>query len=227
MCYAQIMLIDFHSHFPSPCALVCTATPSKESPSECLMRFEGLLPDRWSEGRQEELFFLLLSDSSIHMGEIGLDKRFAQAVSMQKQADILRRELSLAIGADRCVSLHCVRATGLMIEVLSEFRYRPFSVLWHGFTGSAETAANLHRMGVIVSIGERFTGSIGALVKANPFTVPETDYEGTDPEAYERTLRARYERFSLELGTATDELEIRSDRILCTMNPCMRNQMQP
>ena len=227
MCYARIMLIDFHSHFPSSVALVCTASPSYEAPPACLMRFEGLLPDRWSEGRQEELFFLLLSDSSIHMGEIGLDKRFVRTIPMQKQADILRNELAFAVKHDRCVSLHCVHATGLMIEVLSEFRYRPFSVLWHGFTGSAETAAILHRMGVIVSIGERFTGSIGALVKANPFTVPETDYEGTDPEAYERTLRARYERFSLELGTATDELEIRSDRILCTMNPCMRNQMQP
>lgn len=227
MCYAQIMLIDFHSHFPSPVALVCTASPSYEAPPACLMRFEGLLPDRWTEGKQEELSELILSDKGIHMGEIGLDKRFAQAVSMQKQADILRRELSLAFGADRCISLHCVRATGLMIDILSEFSYRPFSILWHGFTGSPETAARLHSMGVIISIGSRFSGSIGDIVKANPYTVPETDYESINEEEYQAVLRTQYARFSTALGLTAEEMQLRSARILCTMNPCIRNQMQP
>ena len=207
MCYAHIMLIDFHSHFPSPSALVCTASPSIGAPSACLMRFEGLLPDRWSEARQGELFSLLLSDSSIHMGEIGLDKRFVQTVPMQRQADILRQELSFAFSHERCVSLHCVHATGLMIDILSEFSYRPFSILWHGFTGSPETAARLHTLGVIVSIGSRFSGNLGDIVKANPYTVPETDYEGTDPEAYSSILRARYEHFSTELGMPMEELK--------------------
>ena len=227
MCYAHIMLIDFHSHFPSPSALVCTASPSAAAPSACLMRFEGLLPDRWTSGRQQELADLLLSDSSIHMGEIGLDKRFARTISMQKQADVLRQELSFAFAHGRCVSLHCVHATGLMLDILSEFSYRPFSVLWHGFTGSPETAARLHSMGVIISIGARFSGSISDIVKANPCTVPETDYEGPDPEAYSRMLRARYERFTIELKTSEDDLAIKSARILCTMNPCMQNPMQP
>ena len=214
MCYAQTMLIDFHSHFPSPSAMVCTASPSAVAPSACLMRFEGLLPDRWTSDKQQELTDLLLSDSSIHMGEIGLDKRFAQTISMQKQADVLRQELSFAFAHGRCVSLHCVHATGLMLEILSEFSYRPFSVLWHGFTGSPETAARLHSMGVIISIGARFSGSISDIVKANPCTVPETDYEGPDPEAYSRILRARYERFSTELGITVQNQESRCQAIL-------------
>ena len=227
MCYAHIMLIDFHSHFPSPSALVCTASPSAEAPSASLMRFEGLLPDRWSEVRQEELFSLLLSDTCIHMGEIGLDKRFAQTVPMQKQADILRSELAFAVAHERCVSLHCVHTTGLMIDILSEFSYRPFSVLWHGFTGSPETAARLHSSGVIVSIGSRFSGNIGDTMKSNPYTVPETDYEGNNEEEYQAALRAQYARFSTALGLTAEEMQLRSARILCTMNPCIRNQMQP
>ena len=218
MCYAHTMLIDFHSHFPSPCALVCTASPSSTAPSACLMRFEGLLPDRWSEGRQQELTDLLLSDSSIQIGEIGLDKRFAQAVPMQKQADILRQELSFAFAHGRCVSLHCVHATGLMLEILSEFKYRPFSVLWHGFTGSPETAARLHSMGVVISIGARFSGSIGDIVKANPFTVPETDYEGNDEEEYQTVLRAQYARFTTELSISLHEQESRSRSVLSTFS---------
>ena len=218
MCYAHIMLIDFHSHFPSPSALVCTASPSIGAPSACLMRSEGLLPDRWSEARQEELFSLLLSDTGIHMGEIGLDKRFALTVPMQKQADILRSELAFAVAHDRCISLHCVHSTGLMIDILSEFSYRPFSVLWHGFTGSPDTAARLHTLGVIVSIGSRFSGSIDDIVKENPYTVPETDYEGTDPEAYSSILRARYEHFSTELGITMEELESSCSSVFSTFS---------
>ena len=171
------------------------------------MRFEGLLPDRWTEQKQEQLTTLLLTDSSIHMGEIGLDKRFINAVPMQKQADILQSELSFAFTHGRCVSLHCVHATGLMLEILSRLSYRPFSVLWHGFTGSAETAARLQALGVIISIGSRFTGSISDIVKSNPFTVPETDYEGTDADEHQELLRAQYNRFSTELGIPMSELE--------------------
>ncbi|MBQ2050034.1 MAG: hypothetical protein II493_06505, partial [Spirochaetales bacterium] len=95
------------------------------------------------------------------------------------------------------------------------------------FTGSPETAARLHSMGVIISIGSRFSGSIGDIVKANPYTVPETDYESINEEEYQAVLRAQYARFSTALGLTAEEMQLRSARILCTMNPCIRNQMQP
>ena len=216
MCYAQVMqpdqvLIDFHSHFPSPSAVVCTAEPCTEAPSASLMRFEGLLPDRWTAERQKVLSDLILSDSGIHMGEIGLDKRFTDLLSMERQAEILREELSFSFSNNRCVSLHCVQATGLLLQVLSEFRFRPFSVIWHGFSGSAETARQLYKAGVIISIGPRFHGSIRSIFEANPHTVPETDYEGPDEAEHEAILRQQYERFCTELGMTLDDFSERAE----------------
>lgn len=205
MCYAQTMLIDFHSHYHNPNALVCTAEPSHKPPKAFRVRFEGLLPDRWTEEKQQDLQKIILSGKYIQIGEIGLDKRFSDIISIQKQADILREELSFAIDNNRMVSLHCVRSTGLMLDILSEFKYKPFSIIWHGFTGSPETAARLHKMGVIISINPGFKGSIKDIFTANPYTVPETDYEGTSEEEYQSILKAQYSRFSSELNINAEE----------------------
>ena len=200
MCYAQTMLIDFHCHYPSPTALVCSAEPNKEPPKAFKIRFEGLLPDRWTEDKQKDLQKIILSDKTIQVGEIGLDKRFTDIIPIQKQVEILEEELSFAIDNNRLVSLHCVHSTGLMLDILSEFKYKPFSIIWHGFTGSLETAARLHKLGVIISIGPRFKGNIKDIFTANPYTVPETDYEGTSEEEYQAILKAQYARFSSELN---------------------------
>ena len=174
------------------------------------MRFEGLLPERWTAEKQKVLSDLLLSDRCIHMGEIGLDKRFTDLLSMEMQAEVLREELSFAFSNNKCVSLHCVQATGMMLQILSEFRFRPFSVIWHGFTGSSETARQLYKAGVIISIGPRFHGSIRSIFEANPNTVPETDYEGQDESEYQSVLRQQYERFCTELGMTLDEFSVTS-----------------
>ena len=93
-----------------------------------------------------------------------------------------------------------------MLEILEEFKYRPFSIMWHGFTGSSETAARLYKLKVIISIGPRFKGSIRDIFTANPFTVPETDYEGTSEEEYQSILKAQYDRFSSELNMTAEEI---------------------
>ena len=199
------MLIDFHSHYPSPNALVCTAEPSTKPPKAFKIRFEGLLPDRWTEEKQKDLQKIILSDKTIHVGEIGLDKRFSDIIPIQKQVEILKEELAFAINNNRLISLHCVHSTGLMLELLSEFKYNPFSIIWHGFTGSPETAARLHKLGVVISLGPRFKGSIKDIFTANPHTVPETDYEGTCEEEYQAILKAQYARFSSELNITAEE----------------------
>ena len=222
MCYAHSMRFDFHSHFPSPDSIVCTAEPGGIVPEHggkqpCLMEFRGLLPDRWTEGKQAQLFELLAADKDIHMGEVGLDKRFTDLIPMQEQAAILSRELEFAIRNNRNISLHCVRATGPMLEILDSLflndsgkdglTIRPFSVIWHGFTGSAETARQLAKKNIIISIGPRFTGSIAGIFRANPLTVPETDYEGTDAQEHSRILEEQCMRFQRELVISSEELD--------------------
>ena len=189
------MLIDFHSHHPASNAIVCTADAAEPAKAPAILRCAGLLPDCWTAKKQDLLFDLLESRKDLQMGEIGLDRRFESILPMDRQTEILKQEISFAAAMERCISLHCVRATKPMLDILKELRFRPYSILWHGFTGSPETAAILGKLKVLISIGPRFSGEISELLKVSPFIVPETDYEGSDDSEHKEILRKQYLRF--------------------------------
>ena len=189
------MLIDFHSHFASSDSIVCNADASEPAQSTALLTCAGLLPQLWNQERQQQLFDLLDTRADLQMGEVGLDRRSEDILPMERQTAILKEEIAFAISRDRSISLHCVRATKPMLDILSELKYRPYSILWHGFTGSPETAAELKKLKVILSIGPRFAGDINELLAANLLIVPETDYEGSDESEHQIILRNQYFRF--------------------------------
>lgn len=191
------MLTDFHSHIASEFSIVCTDTPDVPKAEKALMNCVGLLPDKWTEELESLLYKRLSEDKTLHMGEVGLDKRFEDRVPMEKQLQILKREMLFAIENDRSITLHCVRATGPMTELLSQLKFRPFSVLWHGFTGSAETAKQLYQLGVIVSLGPRISTDaekIRKIFSANPMTVLETDLSKHSGGVQQVVLTEHYQR---------------------------------
>ena len=189
------MLIDFHSHFSSPDSIVCTADASAPDRDGALLRCAGLLPDKWTVQGQEQLFSLLERNSGLQLGEVGLDRRFESIMPIDRQITILKQELEFAILKERIISLHCVHATKPMIDILKELDFRPYSILWHGFNGSPETARELAKLNVILSIGPRFSGNIESILHSNPYTVPETDYEGSDNLEHQKILECQYQRF--------------------------------
>lgn len=203
-------LVDFHSHFPSPNAMVCTAFPLEshalQKDAQPLMRFEGLLPQYWSIGRWEILKTHLL-ESDIHLGEIGLDRRFAGAVPLDRQFENLTMMIRYAYSLGKKVTIHSVQATELTIRAIREASLPSFSVLWHGFTGSKETARQLYDSGVLIGIGPRFHGDLPAITTANPSWVLETDYEGTDENQYNAILSSHYASVAETLGVALDEIK--------------------
>lgn len=214
------VLLDFHSHFASEYSIFCTDSPDlipDDSEKKSLMRCIGLLPEKWTAEREQLLFDRLSSDADLHMGEVGLDRRFQDMLPMEQQEQILDRELSFAIENDRSVSLHCVRATGPMLDLLSKHHFRPFSIMWHGFSGSAETAASLYRLGVIISIGPRFLGRTGnadsktkieKILSANPMTVLETDYTGNDEREHLEILEELYGKTQIKAENCVNALKI-------------------
>lgn len=203
-------LVDFHSHFPSPNAMVCTAfpleSPASQKDAQSLMCFEGLLPQYWSIGRWEILKTRLL-ESDIHLGEIGLDRRFADAVPLDRQFENLTMMLRYAYSLGKKVTIHSVQATELTIRAIKEASLPSFSVLWHGFTGSKETARQLYDSGVLIGIGPRFHGDLPAITTANPSWVLETDYEGTDENQYNEILSSCYASAAKRLGMVLDEVK--------------------
>ena len=199
------MLTDFHSHLASEYSIVCTDTPLGFEKQKALVNCIGLLPDKWTQELETLLYRMLSEDKDLHMGEVGLDKRFQDRVPMEKQLQILRRQMLFAIENNRSISLHCVRATGLMTELLSQLKYRPFSVLWHGFTGSSETAGQLYRLGVIVSLGPRMSydaEKIRKIFSANPMTVLETDIDFKFGNDKAQILTDHYQRTEDALGNS-------------------------
>ena len=191
------MLTDFHSHIASEFSIVCTDTPDVPKAEKALMNCVGLLPDKWTEELESLLYKRLSEEKTLHMGEVGLDKRFEDRVPMEKQLQILKREMLFATENNRSITLHCVRATGPMTELLSQLKFRPFSVLWHGFTGSAETAKQLCQLGVIVSLGPRISTDaekIRKIFSANPMTVLETDLSKHSGGVQQVVLTEHYQR---------------------------------
>ena len=203
-------LVDFHSHFPSPNAMVCTAFPLEshalQKDAQPLMRFEGLLPQYWSIERWEVLKTCLL-EPGIHLGEVGLDRRFTGDVSLDQQFENLITMLQYARSLHKKVTIHSVQATELTIRAIKEASLPSFSVLWHGFTGSKETARQLYDSGVLIGIGPRFHGDLPAITTANPSWVLETDYEGTDENQYNEILSSCYVSAAKRLGMVLDEVK--------------------
>ena len=206
------MPVDFHSHLSDPYSIVCTDDATV--PSSGLVRCAGLLPGKWTRQRQEKLIRVLEADSDLQMGEVGLDKRFTDTLPLSEQAEILSHLLNEAKRLQRSVCLHCVRATGPMLDILRSSCLRPFSVLWHGFSGSVETASELGKLGVIISVGTTFKGNLKELYKADPALVPETDYTGEDPKQHSIILEQRYSYFSQALGMSANDLEAHCKDIL-------------
>ncbi len=203
--------IDFHCHFPSPNAIYCTAKPeaiaeNSSLNSKTLLYCQGLLPQYWTSQRQEELL-TNLSNPHIQLGEVGLDKRFINIQSLQAQEQILITMLQFAKDHNKIVTIHSVQATERTINILKDAKLQPWKVLWHGFTGSLETAKVLFKMGVFVSVGIRYAGSLKELTMVHPRFVLETDYEGGDQTEYNALLGAHYQSCAAQLGWATSQLK--------------------
>lgn len=152
-------------------------------------------------------FFPLLNVNLIGCSEIGLDKRFAKDIPLDYQVKILHYMLLYAKERRIGVSLHCVGADGYLLDLLKRVKPLPFKCVWHGFNGSAETAKELYKLKVIISIGPRFNKDLKAITSANPYYVPETDYTGDNSLEHKRILSGQYEKCSKLLHISIEELE--------------------
>lgn len=197
---------DFHSHFLSPNAVYCTAQPMSLTPQESLLYCQGLLPQFWTKEKQEELL-TNLKTSKLHLGEVGLDKRYQQVLDLKEQEENLLTMLQYAKTADKIVTIHSVQATELTINLLKLVNLKPWKTIWHGFTGSKETAQILFKMGIFVSIGLRYRGNLKELSNVHPNFVLESDYEGYDQTQYNCILQAHYQKCAEQLEWTTEKLK--------------------
>ena len=84
------------------------------------------------------------------IGEVGLD--YACDVDRSKQEELFRAQLAIAEKMQLPVVLHCVRAFAPTLEILKSHHLK--AVIFHGFIGSKEQAAEAVKRGYFLSFGE-------------------------------------------------------------------------
>ncbi len=115
-----------------------------------------LAAERWNNDTANRLLNLLNEPQVIAIGEIGLDGHLAQpAAEIQEQA--LRGQLRLARQAGRPVLLHCRKATGRLLDILRQEQAGDCGGIWHGFSGSLDTARAAIKLNFAIAFGGPLT----------------------------------------------------------------------
>lgn len=107
--------------------------------------------DETEEGYIEKLKELCKNKKVVAIGEIGLDYHY-EGYDRERQIRFFREQLALAKELSLPVIIHSRDATEDTMEILRELR--PEKAVMHCFSGSAETAAELVKLGIMIS----FTG---------------------------------------------------------------------
>lgn len=130
------------------------------------------------------------SGRKIHaIGEIGLDF-YWEGYDPAVQEEVFRTQLDLALKLDLPVIVHNREATGNILRILSDYKGRGLRGVFHAFTGSYETFAQLQRYGDwYVGIGGVLTfrkASIAQTIKEIPIDriLLETDSPYLTPAPY-------------------------------------------
>jgi len=106
-----------------------------------------------TDGWCERLALLLEKNPQATLGECGLDKWVAFP-PMEAQLPVFRTQLALSRETGRPLTIHCLKAWGLLLEELAA--NPPPRFLMHSFGGSIETARQLIPLGAWFSFSGHF-----------------------------------------------------------------------
>lgn len=142
--------------------------------------------ERYNEEIESRLEALFNSPKVIAVGEIGLDYHYSSE-NKNLQKTVFRRQMELAQRHHLPVIIHSREATADTLEILYDF---PANGVVHCFSGSAETAKELIKMGYYIGFTGVITFSNAAKTKKAALKVPmnrlllETDSPYMAPVPY-------------------------------------------
>ncbi len=111
---------------------------------------------QWDRESAARLEALLPQKRVVAIGEIGLDG-FPGMPPAAEQEQVLRSQLRIAAAAGLPVVLHCRKATGRLLEILRQEGASRVGGIWHGFSGSLETALAAMELGFGLAFGGPLT----------------------------------------------------------------------
>ncbi|MGB0993011.1 MAG: TatD family hydrolase, partial [Akkermansiaceae bacterium] len=92
---------------------------------------------------------------SAGIGECGLD-RWVQNHDIAEQTEVFKQHIRLAAMQNRALSIHCLKAWGLLMEVLQSQPLPERGFLLHSYSGSRELIAPLVELGAYFSFSGYF-----------------------------------------------------------------------
>ena len=177
-------IVDIHTHRPTGKAL---------EPS-----FAGIHP--WqAETRRIEEIVPRFGEVDL-VGEIGLD--YAGTVGREAQLRIFREQLDWAERLDKPVVLHCVKAFEAVMRELAPHALR--AVIFHGFIGSPQQAAEAVKRGYYLSFGPRSLRSPRTVRALGSIPTQRLFLETDDAPA---TIESVYATAARLLGMPLDRLK--------------------
>ncbi len=114
---------------------------------------------------------LLKDNPKCFVGEIGLDRRY-QNDQFESQMDAFLWQLKIAREQNRPVSIHCVKAIGMLVEALRSFVLPPRGVHLHAYSGPAELISELVKRGAYFSFSATQLSSQNKKVRDRICAVP-------------------------------------------------------
>ena len=111
--------------------------------------------ETYTEGDMAALGEYLKHPKCVALGETGLDY-YWKPYNREKQLELFRRQLDMAIERDMPVSMHIREAYGDCMEVLESYGGRIKGVM-HCFSGSAEIAERCAGLGLYIAFGGALT----------------------------------------------------------------------
>ena len=112
--------------------------------------FVDTLSDDWREKLNE-----LWSEEDAAVGEIGFD-RWKEPFDIDLQWEVFSWQFDAAADRNKPVSIHCLKAWGILNECLKDRRIPDRGFLLHSFGGSMEVARGFEKMGAYFSFSGYF-----------------------------------------------------------------------
>lgn len=178
------MLVNIHTHRPTGHAIE--------------LRTSGIHP--WEAGVRDAASLLPLPAEVQAIGETGLDALRGPDLGIQLAC--FRAQLALARDTGLPVVIHCVRTFGEVMRELERYELR--AVIFHGFIGSGQQAAQAAARGYCLSFGERTFASARTLGALRSLPPEHLFLETDDSPA---GIAEIYDRAAAALGIGRGELE--------------------
>ncbi len=149
-----------------------------------------MVADCWNPQLAERLEVLALNEQVLAIGEIGLDALLAVDPGVQERT--FRGQLEIALTAELPVLIHCRKKTAAVLTILRASGIDRTGGIWHGFSGSLETAQQIIDLGLVLGIGPVLlrdnARKLPEVVKAVPAEVLVLETDAPDMAAGPRVL---------------------------------------